>query len=228
MAGTELDSPKFVELRDKMVSEQLVKRSIRDRRVLAAMAKIPRHRFLEPASWDLAYEDRPVPIGYGQTISQPYMVARMSELLHLEGGERVLEIGAGSGYQTAVLAELAHEIWAIERLPDLARRAEARLIELGYAAKVRLAAFDGTYGWQEGAPYDAILAAAGAPRIPVLLVGQLADGGRLVIPVGDRAEQRLAIVTRQGDSFVTEWDTACRFVDMIGRYAWGGDGPAQG
>ncbi len=221
--------------RHKMVTEQLAPRGIKDARVLAAMERVPRHRFLPPEQWAVAYEDKPQPIGQGQTISQPYMVARMSELCLLRGGERVLEIGAGSGYQTAVLAELVGggsgggkkgEVWAVERLPALAQRCEARMQELGYR-NVKVAAFDGTLGWPEGAPWDAILCAAGAPRVPALLLAELAEGGRLIIPVGDREEQRLAVITRHGDEFETHWDTACRFVDLIGRYAWDGEEPVR-
>jgi protein-L-isoaspartate(D-aspartate) O-methyltransferase len=154
------------------------------------------------------------------------MVARMCELALLRGHERVLEVGAGSGYQTAVLAELARSIYAIEVRPELQRKAERRLAVLGYR-NVEIGCFDGTYGWRERAPYDAVLVAAGAPTIPPLLVDQLADQGRLVVPVGPRQGQRLAVVTRRGDDFHTEWTTPCTFVDLVGRYGWGGDGPPR-
>jgi protein-L-isoaspartate(D-aspartate) O-methyltransferase len=212
--------------RERMVSEQLQARGIRDPRVLAAMRKVPRERFVDESMRERAYEDAPLPIGYGQTISQPYMVARMCELAELHGDEAVLEIGAGSGYQTAVLAELARQVYGVERRPELGRLAEQRLAALRYR-NVEIGVFDGTYGWRERAPFDAVLVAAGAPEIPPLLVDQLADGGRLIVPVGPRQGQRLAIVTRKGAEFVTEWATPCSFVDLVGKYGWGGDGPAR-
>jgi protein-L-isoaspartate(D-aspartate) O-methyltransferase len=173
-----------------------------------------------------AYEDAPLPIGYGQTISQPYMVARMCELLSLSGRERVLEIGAGSGYQTAILCELSRSVYAVEVRPELGRAAERRLAILGYR-NVEIGVFDGTYGWRERSPFDGIIVAAGAPAIPPLLVDQLDDGGRLVIPVGPRQGQRLAVVIRRGNEFETNWATPCTFVDLIGKYGWGGEGPAR-
>jgi protein-L-isoaspartate(D-aspartate) O-methyltransferase len=213
--------------RQRMVSEQLVARGIADRRVLAAMAKVPRDRFVDAAQRQRAYEDAPLPIGAGQTISQPYMVARMLELLALTGSERVLEIGAGSGYQSALLGELAREVFAVERVPVLAEAATGRLRELGYH-NVEVGAFDGSYGWRERAPFDAIVVAAAAPSIPALLVDQLAEDGRLVIPVGSREQQRLAIVRRlPGGDYHTEWETPCTFVPLLGRFGWGGEGPAQ-
>ena len=212
--------------RERMVTEQLAARGIRDKRVLAAMRKVPRERFVDESMRDRAYEDSPLPIGYGQTISQPYMVARMCELAELHGDEAVLEIGAGSGYQAAVLSQLARQIYGVELRPELGQRAQERMKTLGYS-NVEIGVFDGTYGWRERAPFDAILVAAGAPEIPPLLVDQLADGGRLVIPVGPRQGQRLAIVTRRGTEFTTEWATPCSFVDLVGKYGWGGDGPAR-
>jgi protein-L-isoaspartate(D-aspartate) O-methyltransferase len=212
--------------RERMVQEQLQARGIADARVLAAMRKLPRERFVDDSMRERAYEDAPLPIGYGQTISQPYMVARMCELLQLRGGERVLEIGAGSGYQTAVLGELATRVYAVELRAELAKQAERRLRTFGYR-NIEIGHFDGTYGWRERAPFDAVVVAAGAPEIPPLLLDQLDDGGRLVIPVGPRQGQRLAIVSRRGDEFTTEWATPCSFVDLVGRYGWGGDGPAR-
>jgi protein-L-isoaspartate(D-aspartate) O-methyltransferase len=212
--------------REQMVQEQLESRGIRDARVLAAMNKVPRERFVDEAMRERAYDDAPLPIGSGQTISQPYMVARMCELARLSGKERVLEVGAGSGYQTAILCELARSVYAIEVRPELGYQAERRLALLGYR-NVEIGVFDGTYGWDARAPYDAIIVAAGAPTIPPLLVAQLGEGGRLIVPVGPRQGQRLAIVTRRGDEFETEWTTPCTFVDLVGKYGWGGEGPAR-
>jgi protein-L-isoaspartate(D-aspartate) O-methyltransferase len=214
------------ERRTQMIARQLVARGITDRRVLEAMARVPRHRFVRPDLAAEAYADHPVSIGAGQTISQPYMVARMTELCRLEGHERVLEVGAGSGYQSAVLAELAGRVFAVEIIPELGARARRLIHELGYR-NVEIECFDGTHGWPQRSPFDAILVAAGAPQVPPLLPAQLADGGRLVIPVGRREDQRLLCVTRNGEEYETQVDTACRFVDLVGRYGWGGPGPAQ-
>ena len=214
------------EARARMVREQLKGRSIHDPRVLEAMGRMPREHFVDAAQRERAYEDCPLPIGGGQTISQPYMVARMLELLSLRGDERVLEVGAGSGYQAALLAVLAGEVFAIERIPLLAEAATRRIRDLGYK-NVEIGTFDGTWGWRERAPFDCIVVAAGAPSIPGLLADQLADRGRLVIPVGARELQRLAVVTRDGDRFDTAWETPCTFVPLIGRYGWGGEGPPQ-
>ncbi|HEX4460121.1 MAG TPA: protein-L-isoaspartate(D-aspartate) O-methyltransferase [Polyangia bacterium] len=212
--------------RRRMVVDQLEARGIRDVRLLSAMRKVPRERFLDEPMRERAYEDAPVPIGGGQTMSQPYMVARMCELCELRGNERVLEVGVGSGYQTAILCELALRVFGVELKPELARVAERRLRTLGYH-NLEVGVFDGTCGWREKQPFDAIVVAAGAPDIPALLVDQLADGGRLVVPVGPRQGQRLAIVKRRGGEFTTEWNTPCAFVDLVGRYGWGGDGPAR-
>jgi protein-L-isoaspartate(D-aspartate) O-methyltransferase len=216
----------FDEARQRMVEAQIRRRGVRDARVLDVMERVPRERFAPQDHADRAYGDHPLPLGFGQTISQPYMVARMTELCALQGDERVLEIGAGSGYQTAILCELAHEVFAIEIVAELAEEARARLAALGYG-NVQLDCFDGSRGWREHAPYDAILVAAGAPDIPPVLLHQLADFGRLVIPVGERDEQRLARVTRGSEAFATEWFTECRFVDLVGQYGWGGEGAAK-
>jgi protein-L-isoaspartate(D-aspartate) O-methyltransferase len=193
---------------------------IRAERVLHVMRELPRHLFVPEALQGRAYGDHALPIAEGQTISQPYIVARMTELLELAGPEKVLEIGAGSGYQTAVLARLAAQVYAIERLGDLARQAQARIRELNiYNATVKC--FDGTLGWEAHAPYDAILAAAGGPDIPQPLLTQLKIGGRLVIPIGaTRESQRLIRVVRTEEGYEHEDHGACAFVPLIGRYGW--------
>jgi protein-L-isoaspartate(D-aspartate) O-methyltransferase len=215
-----------VKERERMVREQLVARGVKDGRVLAAMGKVPREAFLDAASADKAYEDRPLTIGHGQTISQPFVVARMAELARLQPRDRVLEIGAGCGYGTAVLAELAGEVWGIEIVPELASRARLRLGAL-QIPNATVEAFDGGVGWPARAPFDAVVVWASASRVPVLLLDQLVDGGRLVMPVGERDEQRLVVVTRVGDDFPTVEDIPVRFVDLTGRYGRGGSGAPQ-
>ena len=192
---------------------------IRDERVLAAMERIPRHLFVPEALQSHAYGDHALPLEFNQTISQPYIVARETELLEVTKDDRVLEIGAGSGYQTAVLATIAGQVFSLERIPELAREAQARLRDLGiYNATVKC--FDGTYGWNEFAPYRGILVAAAAPDTPKSLVDQLAIGGRLVIPVGTETDQRLIRITRAPEGTITEDFGACQFVKLIGRYGW--------
>ena len=209
------DAPDVGVRRLRMVEEQLVRRGLRDEDVLAAMRSVPRHLFVPGVAAAEAYADTPLPIGLGQTISQPYMVALMTSLLEVDVRSRVLEIGAGSGYQTAVLAEVAGEVYAVERLVPLAERARAVLARLGYA-NVHLAIGDGAQGWHEQAPFHGILVAAAADEVPPELLGQLADGGRLIVPVGKgRAEQVLTIVERDGDSFRESHDTRCRFVPLV-------------
>jgi protein-L-isoaspartate(D-aspartate) O-methyltransferase len=215
----------YAELRQRMVIEQLVRRGIHEPRVLAAMRTVPRHRFVDPALATEAYEDRPLVIGHGQTISQPYMVARATELAAPRPGDRALEVGAGSGYQAAVLAELCSEVFAVELVPPLAARAAKTLAEAGYTNAV-VESFDGSGGWPAHAPYDVIIVSAGAPRIPPLLVAELAPGGRLVIPVGGSEEQELAVVRHEGDHYVTSYDTRCRYVDLLGRFGVGKGAPA--
>jgi protein-L-isoaspartate(D-aspartate) O-methyltransferase len=219
------EEQRFVEARQSMVFEQLVKRGIQDDRVLRAMGAVPRHLFVEPALADEAYSDRPLPIGYGQTISQPYMVARATELAAPQPGDRALEVGAGCGYQAAVLAELAAEVFAIEIVPGLAEHAADTLAAIG-VDNVTVESFDGGGGWPEHAPYDVIIVSAGAPRVPPLLLDQLADGGRLVIPVGSQDEQVLAVVRRVGDRYETTTDTRCRYVDLLGRFGVGSAVPS--
>jgi protein-L-isoaspartate(D-aspartate) O-methyltransferase len=215
----------FAEARRAMVLEQLVRREIRDPRVLGAMGMVPRHRFVDEPLAAMAYDDRPLSIGHGQTISQPYMVARATELAEVRPTDRALEVGAGSGYQAAVLAELAAEVFAIEIVPALCTRARRVLAELGLR-NVTLESFDGGGGWPAHAPYDVIIVSAGAPRVPPLLAAELADGGRLVIPLGVPEEQTLALIRRTGDDFAISYDTRCRYVDLLGRFGVGGGAPA--
>ena len=210
-----MDLPK---VRLKMVEEQIVSRGIKDPRVISAMKKVPRHLFVEEALQSQAYSDHPLPIGEKQTISQPYMVALMTEALQLEK-EKVLEIGAGSGYQTAILAELAEKVFSIERIRSLAIKARQLLYELGYF-NVEIKIFDGTHGWMEEAPFDAIIVTAGAPDIPQPLLDQLAIDGRLVIPVGDAYAQDLMRVTKTKEGIKKEELGGCRFVKLIGKYGW--------
>jgi protein-L-isoaspartate(D-aspartate) O-methyltransferase len=210
----------FDEQRMNMVTRQIQARGVRDRRVLEAMARVPRHLFVSEAQLVSAYGDFPLPIGESQTISQPYMVATMTEQLGLTGDERVLEIGTGSGYQAAVLAEVAREVVSIERIESLAENARSRLAELGYD-NVKVIVGDGTLGWPEGAPYQGIMVTAGAPSAPAPLLQQLDVGGRLVVPVGERHTQILEIHTRQEkDKYKVRRETACRFVDLIGKHGW--------
>jgi protein-L-isoaspartate(D-aspartate) O-methyltransferase len=197
----------------------LRQRGIRSDRGLAAMEAIPRHLFVETALESKAYEDHALPIAGGQTISQPYMVAKMTELLEVGPEDRVLEIGAGSGYQTAVLSRVAGRVLAIERIPELARSAQQLLIQLGiHNASIKN--FDGTIGWSEFAPYKGILVAAGGPEIPKSLCDQLAEGGNLVIPIGTTESQRLIRVRKTADGLAEEDHGACVFVKLIGRYGW--------
>jgi protein-L-isoaspartate(D-aspartate) O-methyltransferase len=196
---------------------------IRDARVLEAMAEVPRHFFVPEALQGRAYGDHALPINANQTISQPYIVARMTELLEADKSSRVLEIGAGSGYQTAVLARVAGQVYAIERIADLAREAQTRIRALGiYNATVKC--FDGTLGWAAHAPYDCVLVAAGGPEIPEPLLAQLKVGGRLVLPVGPaRDSQRLVRVVRTEEGYTHEEHGPCAFVPLIGRYGWSSD-----
>lgn len=204
-----------------MVETQLVPRGITDERVLAAMERVPRHLFIPPEYMETAYEDMALPLGGGQTISQPYMVAVMTELLALKGGEKekVLEVGTGSGYQTAVLAELGAEVYTVEYRPELAERAERKLEELGYG-NIRCITADGSMGWPQGAPYQAVLVTAAAPEVPAPLVEQLDEGGRLVIPLGSRDSQRLVKASKSGGRLVREYHTYCVFVPLLGEYGW--------
>ncbi len=209
----------FALARKRMVQQQIAARGVRDPRVLRAFEEVPRHLFVDEALWGQAYEDHPVSIGQGQTISQPYMVALMTDALGLMGHEKVLEIGTGSGYQTAILAKLSDWVYSIERLPELSRRAQKVLEELKIF-NVNLIVGDGSKGWPPEAPYDAIMVTAGAPAVPEPLVAQLAEGGRLVVPVGSRALQVLIRVTRREGRIIKEDLGGCRFVDLVGEHGW--------
>lgn len=215
--GLTQEQNSFYISRKRMVEEQL--KEIRDKRVLDAMSKVPRHKFVEDAFVDQAYSDHPLNIGMGQTISQPLIVAMMTEALQLKGGEKVLEIGTGSGYQTGILCELAKEVYSIERLDKLSHRARRILYDIGYM-NFKLRIGDGTLGWPEAAPFNAVIVTAGSPIVPVKLLEQLADGGRLVIPVGGEDTQILKRFTKEGESFKEEALTGCRFVKLIGEYGW--------
>lgn len=211
-----IDLPKA---RLKMVEEQIISRGIEDPNLIAAMKKVPRHLFVEEALQSQAYSDHPLPIGEKQTISQPYMVALMTDALQLTRKEKVLEIGTGSGYQTAILAEIAQKVFSVERIRPLAIKARKLLYEMGYF-NVEIKIFDGTFGWVEEAPFDAIMVTAGAPDIPQPLVDQLAMGGRLVIPLGDPSIQDLIRIIKTEEGMKREDLGGCRFVKLIGRYGW--------
>jgi protein-L-isoaspartate(D-aspartate) O-methyltransferase len=205
--------------RERMVKNQLASRGIKDKGVLRVMGKIPRHQFISEALAGEAYNDHPVPIGEKQTISQPYIVALMTEALELTGKENTLEIGTGSGYQTAILAELSSRVYTIERIKSLLVKARKLLDELGYS-NILFKAFDGTLGWKQYAPFDAIMITAGAPSLPKPLVDQLAENGRMVIPVGDRFTQELIKVTKRAEGLEQESLGGCRFVNLIGVHGW--------
>lgn len=207
--------------RQKMLDSQIRARNVRDPRVLAAVRTVPRHLFVEEALRDRAYLDKALPIGEKQTISQPYMVAAMTEALELTGRERVLEVGTGSGYQTAILAELAESVFSVERIASFVPLARRRLESLGrYNVLIKVG--DGTIGWTEHAPYDAILVAAAAPQLPRPLLEQLRVGGRLVVPMGPEDSQTLMRIRRGEDGFHEEALGECRFVKLIGRHGWAG------
>ena len=209
----------YAALRDRMVNEQLARRGISQRRVLDAFGSVKRHEFLPAGLKAHAYEDHPLPIGEGQTISQPYMVALMTELLELKGGEKVLEVGAGSGYQAAILSRLAEEVYTVERIAAIAARAKETLERLGIT-NVTLGVRDGTLGWPEHAPYDRVIVTAAAPRVPEALVGQLAVGGKLVIPVGSMFGQVLTVVDKTDSGIATRQAGGCVFVPLLGKDGW--------
>ena len=209
----------FEEARGHMVERQLMSRGIRSAWVLAAMGRVPRHLFVEASLRDMAYDDHPLPIDEGQTISQPYMVALMTDVLHVTPDSVVLEIGTGSGYQTAILAEQAKQVYSVERLDGLAQQARTLLASLHYR-NIEIHVGDGTLGWPEHAPYDRIVVTAGAPVVPKALIGQLAEEGKLVIPVGDRMSQTLQILTKHQGQLRTETSCQCVFVKLIGQDGW--------
>lgn len=202
-----------------MVEEQVVRGGIRDERVIAAFREVPRHRFVPEAESARAYEDSPLPIGQNQTISQPYIVAYMLQALELQGNEKVLEIGTGSGYQAALLGKLGRDVFTVERHESLANGAKKVLSEFGYE-NVHVVHADGSAGWPEQAPYDASIVAAGAPIVPQPLLAQLSEGGRLVIPVGEAGRQILQLWTRAGDDFDFEELVPVAFVPLIGEHGW--------
>ncbi len=206
-------------LREEMVARQLAPRRIRDERVLAAFREVPRHLFASGAGLREAYADHPLPIGEGQTISQPYMVALMTQCLGLTGRDKVLEIGTGSGYQAAILSRLAAEVYTVERVAVLADRAGELFRRLGYD-NISIRVGDGTLGWPEFAPYDAIIVTAGSPGVPPPLVEQLAEGGKLVIPAGGGYSQRLLVLERRGEKIIQRDEGGCVFVPLIGEYGW--------
>lgn len=209
----------FKKARERMVEVQVMARGVHDERVLEAMRKVPRHLFVDEALRDQAYSDHPLPIAENQTISQPYIVGLMTESLELEGAEKVLEIGTGSGYQTAVLAELADRVFSIERHPDLGYRANSILRKLGYE-NVIIRVGDGSLGWPDDSPFDGIIVTAGTPKIPQPLIDQLGTGGRLIVPVGDRTAQELILVRRTPEGIKKTNLGGVRFVNLVGKWGW--------
>lgn len=208
-----------IDLREQMIREQIARRGLTNPRLLDAFRRVPRHLFVPPEARPSAYRDGPLPIGDGQTISQPYIVALMTQLLQLDGTQRVLEIGAGSGYQAAILGQLARSVHTVERLPALAQRATARLQELGYA-NIFVHIADGSTGWPEAAPYDGILVTAAAPRVPDALLQQLAPSGRLVLPVGGRSGQELQVWERTPGGLQMQNNIPVAFVPLRGKEGW--------
>lgn len=210
---------KAKDAQEKMIREQLLGRNITDDRVLSAMRKIKRHHFVEEAFFDRAYGDYPLPIGEKQTISQPYMVALMTQLLQLQESEKVLELGTGSGYQTAILAELAAEVYSVERIRSLALAAITRLQGLGYK-NVKIRCSDGTLGWKDGEKFDAILVAAACRTIPETLLEQLSTNGRMVIPIGGEFSQKLRLIKKEQGKIIEDSGCDCVFVKLIGKHGW--------
>ena len=206
--------------REQMIAEQIIRRGIDDERVIEAIRKVPRHKFVEEALRERAYDDHPLPIGCGQTISQPYMVALMTQYLGLKGKERVLEIGTGSGYQSAILAELSQRVYTVERITALAEKARKVLLDGVQYKNIVVLVRDGSCGLPDYAPFDRIIITAGAPEIPPPLVEQLKDGGILVAPKGDRFTQTLLIVEKREGKVATRSEGGCVFVPLIGKYGW--------
>ncbi len=206
-------------LRKRMVEEQLIPRGIKDPRVLNAFYKIERHKFIPENLRNTAYADFPLPIGEGQTISQPYIVALMTECLDLTGKEKVLEIGTGSGYQTAILAELAGEVYSIERFESLAERAQTILGDLGYK-NIKIKVGDGTMGWEEARPFDRIIITAASPKVPLPLIDQLTDNGKLILPLGESFSQVLTLVEKKDGKLKSIDVCGCVFVPLIGKHGW--------
>lgn len=213
------EEDRFVRLRETMVKEQIAAKGVRDPRVLDAIRRVPREKFVSPSELQEAYADTPLPIECGQTVSQPYMVALMTECLELQGHEKALEIGTGSGYQTAILCSLCDFVYSVEKYPELSEKAVAILQELG-CSNFRVTVGDGTKGWPEYAPYDAIIVTAGAPDVPAPLMEQVAVGGRLVIPVGDAYSQVLRRIVRTETGYDSHNVCGCRFVPLVGEYGW--------
>lgn len=206
-------------LRERMVREQLMPRGIKNQKVLDAFRKVERHKFIPENLRNSAYADFPVPIGEGQTISQPYIVALMTECLNLNGQDKVLEIGTGSGYQAAILAELAGEVYTIERFETLAKRAEAILNELGYT-NIKIKVGDGTLGWEEAAPFDKIIITAASPQIPLPLTEQLRENGKLILPLGESFSQVLTLVEKKKGKLEFMDICGCVFVPLVGKHGW--------
>lgn len=210
---------KFERARKQMVKSQIVRRGLRDERLLAAFESVPRHLFVPEEYRYSAYDDSPLPIGFSQTISQPYIVALMTDLLKLKGDERVLEIGTGSGYQAAILGMMAKEVHTVEYLPELATASAKLLKELGFD-NIHVHVGDGSLGWPEAAPYNGILVAAAAPQAPNTLLDQLTEGGRLILPVGGRGKQNLEVWEKVEDEYINNIETAVAFVPLRGEEGW--------
>ena len=216
---TEQATKAYAGQRRKMIEEQLLERGIKDLALMEVMSRVPRHLFVDSSLQQRAYGDYPLPIGENQTISQPYIVASMTEALQLKGEERVLEIGTGSGYQTAILAEMASQVFTIERIRPIVQKTKVLLNSLKYE-NIVFKVFDGTYGWRDQSPFDAILISAATPNIPTALIEQLADKGRLVAPVGGRESQKLTVLSKVGSRLVSREKESCKFVPLIGKFAW--------